>query len=64
MTTLFSLMILLICIFYSINALHVKHHQSKNIANNKNTFLKDSYNYFLTDSNNQVWAGALTLAWQ
>lgn len=64
MKTSFSLLILTICLLYSISSLHIKHHQKNNAIDNKNIFLKDSYNYFVTGNNNQVWAGALTLAWQ
>jgi hypothetical protein len=26
-------------------------------------FLKDTHNYFVSEAGNQVWAGALSLAW-
>ena len=64
MTALLSALIFVLCLACSVDSLQMKHFKKKNVPDKKNAFLKDSYNYFVPSSNNQVWAGALTLAWQ
>jgi hypothetical protein len=53
--------LLIICLIFPGSCLH--YHEEQSSMGDRKTFLKDSYNYFVTKLDNTVWAGALTLAW-